>query len=75
MRIALFLRIALFCHSLLSDPDHADAHFLRGIAAELDARGHDVLAFEPEDAWSALGLVTAAPWRGWTIARGGGSRR
>ncbi|WP_437714243.1 glycosyltransferase [Sorangium sp. So ce448] len=53
------MRIALFCHSLLSDWDHADAHFLRGIAAELDARGHDVLAFEPEDAWSALGLVAA----------------
>ncbi|XYH97848.1 glycosyltransferase [Sorangium sp. So ce1128] len=53
------MRIALFCHSLLSDWNHGDAHFLRGVAAELDARGHDVLAFEPEDAWSAQGLVAA----------------
>ncbi|WP_437609009.1 glycosyltransferase [Sorangium sp. So ce834] len=53
------MRIALFCHSLLSDWDHGHAHFLRGIAAELDARGHDVLAFEPEDAASAERLAAA----------------
>ncbi|AUX38281.1 MULTISPECIES: glycosyltransferase [Sorangium] len=53
------MRIALFCHSLLSDWDHGQAHFLRGIAAELDARGHDVLAFEPEDAASAERLAAA----------------
>ncbi|WP_437599579.1 glycosyltransferase [Sorangium sp. So ce590] len=53
------MRIALFCHSLLSDWDHGHAHFLRGIAAELDARGHDVLAFEPADAFSAERLVAA----------------
>ncbi|MGK3998142.1 CgeB family protein [Sorangium sp. So ce1024] len=41
------MRIALFCRSLLSDLDHGSARFLRGVAAELDARGHDVLAFEP----------------------------
>ncbi|WP_437316897.1 CgeB family protein [Sorangium sp. So ce385] len=60
------MRIALFCHSLLSDWDHGHAHFLRGIAAELDARGHDVLAFEPEDAAGADGPAAAggpaAPW-------------
>ncbi|MGK3988799.1 glycosyltransferase [Sorangium sp. So ce136] len=56
------MRIALFCHALLSDWSHGDAHFLRGVAAELDARGHDVLAFEPEDGedgWSAQGLLAA----------------
>ncbi|MGK4009003.1 glycosyltransferase [Sorangium sp. So ce1036] len=53
------MRIALFCHSLLSDWNHGNAHFLRGIVAELDARGHDVFVFEPEDAWSARHLVAA----------------
>jgi spore maturation protein CgeB len=51
------MRIALFCHSLLSDWNHGNAHFLRGLVTELDARGHEVLAFEPEDAWSAANLV------------------
>ncbi|WP_437812837.1 CgeB family protein [Sorangium sp. So ce1078] len=53
------MRIALFCHSLLTDSDHGHAHFLRGVAAELDARGHDVLAFEPEDASCAERLAAA----------------
>lgn len=32
------MRVALFCHSLLSDRNHGDAHFLRGVATELAAR-------------------------------------
>jgi spore maturation protein CgeB len=51
------MRIALFCHSLLSDWNHGNAHFLRGIASELARRGHVVRAFEPNDAWSAVNLV------------------
>jgi spore maturation protein CgeB len=50
------MRIVIFCHSLLSDWNHGNAHFLRGIAAELQARGHDVDAYEPRDAWSVQGL-------------------
>ena len=50
------MRIALFCHSLRSDYNHGNAHFLRGVACELDARGHEVRVFEPEDAWSAVRL-------------------
>jgi spore maturation protein CgeB len=51
------MRIVLFCHSLVSDWNHGNAHFLRGIAAELLARGHDVQVFEPADAWSVQNLV------------------
>lgn len=51
------MRIALFYHSLVSDWNHGNAHFLRGIAAELLARGHQVRVFEPQDSWSRLNLV------------------
>jgi spore maturation protein CgeB len=51
------MRIALFCHSLLSDWNHGNAHFLRGIASELCSRGHDVRAYEPRDAWSVRHLI------------------
>jgi spore maturation protein CgeB len=50
------MQIALFCHSLLSDWNHGNAHFLRGIATELHARGHVVRAFESRHAWSAASL-------------------
>ncbi len=33
------MRVALFCHSLLSDWNHGSAHFLRGVVTELAARG------------------------------------
>ncbi len=51
------MRIALFVHSLRSCWNHGNAHFLRGVATELRARGHDVVAWEPVDAWSAENLV------------------
>jgi spore maturation protein CgeB len=51
------VRIAAFYHSLISDWNHGNAHFLRGVAAELLARGHEVRIFEPEDAWSVQHLV------------------
>ncbi len=51
------MRIVLFCHSLLSDWNHGNAHFLRGVVTELQTRGHDVRVFEPVDAWSAANLV------------------
>src|SRR5690348_9699935 len=54
------LRIRLFCHSLVSDWNHGNAHFLRGIAAEFEARGHDVLALEPEGNWSLANLLADA---------------
>ncbi len=51
------MRVALFYHSLASDWNHGNAHFLRGIASELQARGHEVLVFEPHDSWSRANLV------------------
>jgi spore maturation protein CgeB len=47
------MRVVMFYHSLISDWNHGNAHFLRGVASELQRRGHDVRVFEPEDAWSA----------------------
>jgi spore maturation protein CgeB len=51
------MRILLFVHSLRSDWNHGNAHFLRGVARELVRRGHAVLALEPEDGWSARSLA------------------
>ncbi len=51
------MRIALFCHSILSDWNHGNAHFLRGIVTELVARGHRVRTFEARDAWSITSCV------------------
>lgn len=46
------MRFVLFYHSLVSDWNHGNAHFLRGVAAELMSRGHDVTVYEPRDGWS-----------------------
>jgi spore maturation protein CgeB len=51
------VRVVVFCHSLVSDWNHGNAHFLRGVAAELLDRGHEVRVFEPRDAWSRRHLV------------------
>src|SRR4051812_40550264 len=53
------MKIRLFYHSLLSDWNHGNAHFLRGVVTELQSRGHDVRVFEPADAWSVAGLRAA----------------
>jgi len=51
------VRVVLFCHSLVSDWNHGNAHFLRGICSELLARGHEIAVHEPADAWSVANLV------------------
>jgi spore maturation protein CgeB len=51
------MRIAMFYHSLISDWNHGNAHFLRGIASELQAREHELLIFEPRDSWSRVNLI------------------
>lgn len=53
-------RVAMFYHSLVSDWNHGNAHFLRGIAAELQDRGHDLQIFEPADSWSRGNLLQDA---------------
>jgi spore maturation protein CgeB len=52
------MNIVLFYHSLLSDWNHGNAHFLRGIATELIERGNNVKIFEPKDSWSLSNLVS-----------------
>ncbi|MBB5692575.1 CgeB family protein [Muricoccus pecuniae] len=51
------MRIVYFTHSLASCWNHGNAHFLRGVLRELGQRGHDVLALEPEGAWSLQNLL------------------
>jgi spore maturation protein CgeB len=51
------MRIVVFAHSLVSDWNHGNAHFLRGVTRELLARGHDVQVWEPRDGWSRTNLL------------------
>lgn len=47
----------MFYHSIVSDWNHGNAHFLRGVVSELLDRGHQVDVYEPEDGWSRKNLV------------------
>ena len=51
------MKFVLFYHSLISDWNHGNAHFLRGVATELLARGHEVQVYEPADGWSLANLL------------------
>ncbi len=51
------MKIIMFYHSLASDWNHGNAHFLRGVTTELIERGHQVKVFEPEDSWSRENLL------------------
>lgn len=51
------MRFVFYTHSLVSDWNHGNAHFLRGIMRELMARGHQALALEPADGWSRTNLL------------------
>jgi spore maturation protein CgeB len=46
------VRFVIFTHSLISDWNHGNAHFLRGTATELAAAGHELRILEPRDGWS-----------------------
>lgn len=50
------MRILIFAHSLVSDWNHGNAHFLRGLMRALDARGHETVACERWRNWSADNL-------------------
>jgi spore maturation protein CgeB len=52
------LRLAYFAHSLRSDWNNGNAHFLRGLLRALGGLGHQVNAFEPESEWSIDNLQT-----------------
>jgi spore maturation protein CgeB len=51
------MRFVMFYHSLVSDWNHGNAHFLRGMVRELGARGHTVEVYEPRDGWSRQNLL------------------
>lgn len=51
------MRIVLFCHSIISDWNHGNAHFLRGVVTELMFRGHRVDVYEPRGGWSLQHLL------------------
>ena len=51
------MRVVMFYHSLVSDWNHGNAHFLRGVASELLARGHQVKVYEPHGGWSLRNLL------------------
>src|SRR5215216_2512334 len=51
------MKIVMFYHSLVSDWNHGNAHFLRGVAMELIKRGHAVDIYEPQDGWSLSNLI------------------
>ncbi len=54
------MRIVFFYHSLVSDWNHGNAHFLRGVTRELLARGHEIIIYEPRDSWSRANLLEEA---------------
>lgn len=51
------MKLVLFYHSLVSDWNHGNAHFLRGIVRELLELGHTVEVYEPAAGWSLTHLL------------------
>ncbi len=51
------LNIALFSHSMVSDWNHGNAHFLRGLMRELVRMGHSVRCYEELSSWSLTNLM------------------
>lgn len=51
------LKFRFFAHSWVSDWNHGNAHFLRGLVRELTRMGHDVRCYEELGAWSLTSLV------------------
>jgi spore maturation protein CgeB len=51
------LKIHYFAHSWVSDWNHGNAHFLRGLARQLIRMGHRVTCYEQLGSWSLSNLV------------------
>jgi len=54
------MNFLFYTHSLVSDWNHGNAHFLRGVMRDLNRRGHTTLALEPADGWSRTNLMADA---------------
>jgi spore maturation protein CgeB len=50
-------KFRFFAHSWVSDWNHGNAHFLRGLARELTRMGHEVRCYEELGSWSLTNLV------------------
>lgn len=51
------MKFLFYTHSLVSDWNHGNAHFLRGVMKALIRRGHAARALEPADSWSRQNLI------------------
>jgi len=51
------LNFRIFAHSWISDWNHGNAHFLRGLAQELARQGHQVRCYEGQNSWSRTNLL------------------
>lgn len=54
------MKICFVVHSVISCWNNGNAHFLRGVIAALQARGHDVAVLEPAAGWSRANLAAEA---------------
>ena len=50
-------RVAYLAHTVRSDWNNGNAHFVRGLLRSLGELGHHVTAFEPEEEWSISKLL------------------
>lgn len=55
--MSVSLNIHYFAHSWVSDWNHGNAHFLRGLARALQRMGHRVRCYEQLGSWSLSNLV------------------
>lgn len=51
------MKFVFYTHSLVSDWNHGNAHFLRGVMRDLLRQGHEAVAFEPANSWSRTNLL------------------
>ena len=58
------LKLRFFAHSWVSDWNHGNAHFLRGLVRELIGLGHEVRCYEQQGSWSLDNLLREEGDRG-----------
>src|SRR5690606_20840690 len=61
MRKGADMRFLFYTHSLVSDWNHGNAHFLRGVMRELIERRHEAIALEPEIGGRRTNLLATDP--------------
>ncbi|HET7889733.1 MAG TPA: glycosyltransferase [Bradyrhizobium sp.] len=51
------MKCVLFYHAFSSCWNNGNAHFLRGVARELQKLGHEIIVYEPVDGWSRRNAI------------------